>query len=113
MLCKIHGGWAVSATNDTDGCGLLQGETGKDRAGESDKNPQLGACPYEQGFWVGYQGPEICHGAQTQENDTWDDLPFQSIMVKNLQQLGVSMGIAHQGDKGKVDDKDPKSDREK
>ena len=84
MLGKIDGGRAVSAANDTHGCGFLQGKTGKDRAGEGNKNPQLGARSNEQGFWIGYQGPEICHGPQTQENDTWDDLPFQSVVIKDL-----------------------------
>ena len=84
MLSQVYRSGTIGPANDAYGGGLLEGKAYQHGTRKGDKNSDLSPGPNNQGFGIGNKGPEISHGAQPQENDARDELPFKAVLIKQL-----------------------------
>ena len=91
-------------------CCFLNGEAQEDRSGEGNKDAQLGPCADEKHLRVGNQRAKVGHATQSQEDEAWDHLPYDPVLVEELEKLRVALGVAKERGIRKVDKKNAKAD---
>ncbi len=101
---EVDGSRSIRPPDDSNGRGFLNPKTQQQCPEEGNVNPKLSSRSQEERLGVCDQGAEVRKRPDSQKDEGRDDLPFEAVVVKDIDQFTFSLEDSHKGRDGQIYD---------